>query len=208
MLRLHPFPNHSGGKLCIFASVCAVFHLCRVSTKHLKRQFRTWTKLSHLTRSQTKHQVDSTTQGPILLSTIIYICLIEQKGFFFFVIAQWFGMQHAYLLHHRGERGHERKGREPWTPWRVTAWIWVIYRKGLGLAEKSVDQSLFEKALPLQCWDNKTMITRSWLGSGTSEWEMNSNKPHSVFSGVTVGALRHRAEATSGAKSPHHPLYR
>lgn len=110
MLRLHPFPNHSGGKLCIFASVCAVFHLCRVSTKHLKRQFRTWTKLSHLTRSQTKHQADSTTQGPILLSTIIYICLIEQKGFFFFCHSSV--IRHATCLSapsSRGERPREKR---------------------------------------------------------------------------------------------------
>lgn len=39
-------------------------------------------KLSHLAHSQAKHQADSTTQGPILLSTIIYIWFIEQNPFF------------------------------------------------------------------------------------------------------------------------------
>lgn len=39
-------------------------------------------KPSHLAHSQAKHQADSATQGPILLSTIIYIWLIEQNPFF------------------------------------------------------------------------------------------------------------------------------
>lgn len=106
-------------------------------------------------------------QGPILLSTIIYIWLIEQN--LFFVIAQWSGMQHAYLLHHRGGRGggHRRKRWEPWTRRRVTAGIWVNQHglaEGLGPAASSVDRSVFGTAVPADAGIiiALTMIMRVW----------------------------------------------
>lgn len=85
----------------------------------------------------------------------------------FFVIAQWFGMQHAYLLHQRGERGHERKRREPWTQRRVTAQIWVNYyglAEGLGPAERSVDRSILGRLYHADAEIIKTltMIIRAW----------------------------------------------
>lgn len=60
-------------------------------------------KLSHGAGSQAQHPADTATQGPVLLSTIIYIWLIQQNNFF---VAWWSGMQHAYLLCHR-ERERE-----------------------------------------------------------------------------------------------------
>lgn len=160
-------------------------------------------KLSHLAYSQPKHQADSTTQGPILLSTIIYIWLIEQNPFFFCHSSV---IRNATCLSSpstRGERPREKTQGAVNPAKSDSPNLGKLLRasRGAWTCREVCWPEHFGKVVPRWCWDNKNSHNDNQSVGG--KYEMNSNKPHSISSSVTWQGLKDIRQEQHQEQTPH-----